>query len=218
MGDLLLGSHELWLVPRSASPRGSQSQRNLLASSDGGFRTKRVSPISLLLPRSNTLTSRSSSSVSYRTVFQLFNTRLSRGGKVEDCSGPICKKNTICMLRSMRSESNCVSSIHFFADTVRFLYWTKFVTGRDSTGIILQRSKTWYGCASIFLFPPTISLRMTHSSSYPRLRLSRNRIETRRRLRSKLCRLSRLRNCSLSHDIMTSSLARDQDSGVCFVD
>ncbi|GAA5820218.1 hypothetical protein JCM10212_006785 [Sporobolomyces blumeae] len=41
------------------------------------------------------------------TVFQLFNTRLSRGGKVEDCSGPICKKNTICMLRSMRSESNC---------------------------------------------------------------------------------------------------------------
>ncbi|GAA5973924.1 hypothetical protein JCM21900_004999, partial [Sporobolomyces salmonicolor] len=41
------------------------------------------------------------------TVFQLFNTRLSRGGKVEDCSGPICKSNTICMLRSMRSESNC---------------------------------------------------------------------------------------------------------------
>ncbi|GAA5880774.1 hypothetical protein JCM1840_001369 [Sporobolomyces johnsonii] len=41
------------------------------------------------------------------TVFQMFNTRLSRGGKVEDCSGPICKSNTICMLRSMRSESNC---------------------------------------------------------------------------------------------------------------
>lgn len=49
-------------------------------------------------------------SSSFRTVFQLFNTRLSRGGKVEDCSGPICKKNTICMLRSMRSESNCVST------------------------------------------------------------------------------------------------------------
>ncbi|ORY88479.1 Metallo-dependent phosphatase-like protein [Leucosporidium creatinivorum] len=41
------------------------------------------------------------------SVFQLFNTRLSRGGKVEDCSGHICKNNTICMLRSMRSESNC---------------------------------------------------------------------------------------------------------------
>ncbi|BGP27692.1 hypothetical protein JCM10295v2_006667 [Rhodotorula toruloides] len=41
------------------------------------------------------------------TVFQLFNTRLSRGGKIEDCSGPICKNNTICMLRSMQSESNC---------------------------------------------------------------------------------------------------------------
>ncbi|CDR46236.1 RHTO0S12e01882g1_1 [Rhodotorula toruloides] len=41
------------------------------------------------------------------TVFQLFNVRLSRGGKIEDCSGPICKNNTICMLRSMRSESNC---------------------------------------------------------------------------------------------------------------
>ncbi|BGP20196.1 hypothetical protein JCM10213v2_008331 [Rhodosporidiobolus nylandii] len=41
------------------------------------------------------------------TVFQLFNTRLSRGGKIEDCSGPICRKNTICMLRSMRSEDNC---------------------------------------------------------------------------------------------------------------
>ncbi|GJN94375.1 hypothetical protein Rhopal_007454-T1 [Rhodotorula paludigena] len=42
-----------------------------------------------------------------QTVFQLFNTRLSRGGKIEDCSGPVCKNNTICMLRSMRSESNC---------------------------------------------------------------------------------------------------------------
>ncbi|KAM0790378.1 hypothetical protein ACM66B_003260 [Microbotryomycetes sp. NB124-2] len=41
------------------------------------------------------------------TAFQLFNTRLSRGGKVEDCSGSICKNNTICMLRAMRSESNC---------------------------------------------------------------------------------------------------------------
>ncbi|BGP43548.1 hypothetical protein JCM10449v2_007589 [Rhodotorula kratochvilovae] len=41
------------------------------------------------------------------TVFQLFNTRLSRGGKIEDCSGPMCKNATICMLRSMRSESNC---------------------------------------------------------------------------------------------------------------
>ncbi|GAA5877305.1 hypothetical protein JCM3774_001632 [Rhodotorula dairenensis] len=41
------------------------------------------------------------------TVFQLFNTRLSRGGKIEDCSGGLCRKNTICMLRSMRSESNC---------------------------------------------------------------------------------------------------------------
>ncbi|GAA6057978.1 hypothetical protein JCM3770_004596 [Rhodotorula araucariae] len=41
------------------------------------------------------------------TVFQLFNERLSRGGKIEDCSGPVCKNNTICMLRSMRSESNC---------------------------------------------------------------------------------------------------------------
>ncbi|GAA6020607.1 hypothetical protein JCM10207_008685, partial [Rhodosporidiobolus poonsookiae] len=40
-------------------------------------------------------------------AFQLFNTRLSRGGKVEDCSGPVCKNNTICMLRSMRSEDNC---------------------------------------------------------------------------------------------------------------
>ncbi|GAA5871736.1 hypothetical protein JCM8547_008128 [Rhodosporidiobolus lusitaniae] len=41
------------------------------------------------------------------TVFQLFNERLSRGGKIEDCSGPVCRKNTICMLRSMRSENNC---------------------------------------------------------------------------------------------------------------
>ncbi|GAA5820836.1 hypothetical protein JCM11251_001836 [Rhodosporidiobolus azoricus] len=41
------------------------------------------------------------------TAFQLFNTRLSRGGKIEDCSGPLCRKNTICMLRSMRSEDNC---------------------------------------------------------------------------------------------------------------
>ncbi|GAA5900911.1 hypothetical protein JCM8208_007562 [Rhodotorula glutinis] len=41
------------------------------------------------------------------TVFQLFNERLSRGGKIEDCSGPICRNNTICMLRSMQSESNC---------------------------------------------------------------------------------------------------------------
>ncbi|GAA5985539.1 hypothetical protein JCM10908_007017 [Rhodotorula pacifica] len=40
-------------------------------------------------------------------VFQLFNTRLSRGGKIEDCSGGLCRKNTVCMLRSMRSESNC---------------------------------------------------------------------------------------------------------------
>lgn len=43
------------------------------------------------------------------TIFQLFNTRLSRGGKVESCNGHVCKNNTICMLRSMRSESNCVS-------------------------------------------------------------------------------------------------------------
>ena len=50
-------------------------------------------------------------SIDNRTVFQLFNTRLSRGGKIEDCSGPICKKNTMCMLRSMRSESNCVSNL-----------------------------------------------------------------------------------------------------------
>ncbi|SCV68233.1 BQ2448_354 [Microbotryum intermedium] len=41
------------------------------------------------------------------TAFQIFTDRLSRGGKVEDCSGSICKNNTICMLRSMRSESNC---------------------------------------------------------------------------------------------------------------
>ncbi|SGY18076.1 BQ5605_C015g07970 [Microbotryum silenes-dioicae] len=41
------------------------------------------------------------------TAFQIFTNRLSRGGKIEDCSGPICKNNTICMLRSMRSESNC---------------------------------------------------------------------------------------------------------------
>ncbi|GAA5905328.1 hypothetical protein JCM6882_003745 [Rhodosporidiobolus microsporus] len=41
------------------------------------------------------------------TAFQLFNARLSRGGKIEDCSGPVCRKNTICMLRSMRSEDNC---------------------------------------------------------------------------------------------------------------
>ncbi|GAA6037470.1 hypothetical protein JCM8097_008204 [Rhodosporidiobolus ruineniae] len=41
------------------------------------------------------------------TAFQLFNTRLSRGGKIEDCSGPICRQHTVCMLRSMRSEDNC---------------------------------------------------------------------------------------------------------------
>ncbi|GAA6019186.1 hypothetical protein JCM8202_000927 [Rhodotorula sphaerocarpa] len=41
------------------------------------------------------------------TVFQLFNARLSRGGKIEECSNGVCRKNTLCMLRSMRSESNC---------------------------------------------------------------------------------------------------------------
>lgn len=43
-----------------------------------------------------------------RALFQLFNTRLSRGGKVEECSTTLCKSDTICMMRSMRSESNCV--------------------------------------------------------------------------------------------------------------
>lgn len=45
-----------------------------------------------------------------RSLFQLFNTRLSRGGKVEECSTSLCKSDTICMMRSMRSESNCVVS------------------------------------------------------------------------------------------------------------
>lgn len=42
-------------------------------------------------------------------MFQLYNTRLSRGGKVTDCSSYGCKNRTICMLRSMRAENNCVS-------------------------------------------------------------------------------------------------------------
>ncbi|KAL8276271.1 hypothetical protein RQP46_011345 [Phenoliferia psychrophenolica] len=43
------------------------------------------------------------------SVFQLYNTRLSRGGKVSDCATYACKNRTICMLRSMRAENNCIT-------------------------------------------------------------------------------------------------------------
>ncbi|KAI0061961.1 acid sphingomyelinase [Artomyces pyxidatus] len=41
------------------------------------------------------------------TAFQLYNTRISRGGSVSACSGA-CKTTTICDIRAARAENNCV--------------------------------------------------------------------------------------------------------------
>lgn len=55
------------------------------------------------------------------SLFQLFNVRLSRGGKIDHCRG-MCKNNTICSLRSLRSENNCavVRPGFSFQDKERF--------------------------------------------------------------------------------------------------
>lgn len=43
-----------------------------------------------------------------KELFELFNERLSRGGKVESCDYlSLCYVDTLCMLRSMRSQDNC---------------------------------------------------------------------------------------------------------------
>ncbi|TDL22142.1 sphingomyelin phosphodiesterase [Rickenella mellea] len=39
-------------------------------------------------------------------AFQLFNTRITRGGKVSACTGD-CKTSTICDLRALRAQNNC---------------------------------------------------------------------------------------------------------------
>lgn len=102
---LLLSSGKLRLLPRPSHRRARQPRRQVLASGHRGYGARRVR----LTHLSSFVALLTCARLSRRSVFQLFNTRLSRGGKVENCSGHICKNNTICMLRSMRSESNCVS-------------------------------------------------------------------------------------------------------------
>lgn len=53
-------------------------------------------------------------SLLFRASFLLFNERKSRGGKVLECKSNHCRKKDICMLRSLRSESNCVRPSFLF--------------------------------------------------------------------------------------------------------
>ncbi|KAI0702327.1 sphingomyelin phosphodiesterase [Cytidiella melzeri] len=52
------------------------------------------------------------------TAFQLWNTRISRGGAISPCTGD-CVSVTICDMRATRSENNCVSLLMSYCDAER---------------------------------------------------------------------------------------------------